>query len=73
MSTTPSQERRAKALGCGILGHMYTYTVAEDRPLADSEQWSAATYRHYVCANCGHQREEFSGFVPRDEYKSEEE
>lgn len=73
MTATPSQRRTAKTVGCGIHGHVYVYSVTEDRPLNDSEQWSHSTYRHYVCNNCGHQKEEFMGFVPRDEYKSEEE
>jgi hypothetical protein len=73
MSVTPAQERKAKSVGCIIHGHVYAYTTTECRPLHDSEQWSHAEYRLYVCSNCGYQREEFSGFVPRDEYKSEEE
>ena len=71
--STPEKERKVKAAGCALLGHVYVYSVTEDRPMADSEQWSAATYRHYVCSNCGHRRETFMGYVPRDEYESEEE
>lgn len=73
MNTTPANVRKAAQRGCAIHGHVYAYTVTEDRPLADSEQWSYATYRHYSCSHCGHQKEEFVGYVPRDEYESEEE
>ena len=73
MSITPAQQRKAAQRGCAFHGHVYTYTMMESRPLADSEQWSYAEYRHYSCSNCGHQREEFVGYVPRDEYQSEEE